>query len=90
MAIIPGLERITVRTKFTPPIDLDIRGPTSPYAEKIQRVTKPSVHAQIFGQTIKIYEPYGDPSPSYFPWIVAVTIPLAVLGLRAFVRGLRK
>lgn len=86
MALIPGLKKVTVKTRFTPTIDFDTEqeGPPS----ETDRLIRPHVTATIGSRAIVLYSPYGEPT-SLFPWIVAGAGGLALVVLALTIRLLR-
>lgn len=73
--------RVTIRTQFSPPIEVDPFAPSPPSAgpNPLLMLLRPEVEIRApDGSLVTSIAPYGRPAENYFPWLVLGTGVLAV------------
>lgn len=73
--------KVTFRTQFSPPIEVDPFAPSPPSAtpNPLLLLLRPEVEIRApDGSLVAAIAPYGSPAANYFPWLVLGSVVLAV------------
>ena len=85
-----AVKKVTVRTQFSPPIEVDPFASTPPGTpvNPILALVKPSVTIEGPGGSTTI-SPWGEPSANYLPWLVGGVVVVA-LGVVAVIAAIAR
>lgn len=80
------VRKVTIRSQFSPPIEVDPFAPAPPGAppNPILSLVRPSVTIEGVGGAMTTIAPYGPPAKNYLPWLAGAVV-IVVAGVIATV-----